>query len=243
VNPPPGDDYAGASQRHHPENPAAVDTDGDGISDIVERHRVVGHHPRVILPELHPNEKDVIVDVVYTNSVPANQRLSDRQVANMRSTWAGFPVDNPGDSSGVHLHVRTVDTTAFDGAFGTAFDADDTAAMYEQRYGEPPGDGVVNMVVVSKFDVGSSELVAFGSKGGNVAVVRASESRPIVVTHELMHLVLGSIHGERDCDIATDSGHTCRGYLAPDGQAEPFVTELLIQALNRPWSRANASCC
>ncbi len=235
------DEGAPLHQRAHGTNVASVDTDGDGISDFVERSQVVGHHPWVVLPELHSTEKDVVVDVVYATSVAADQRLREHELTAMRSTWAGFPVDNPGSTSGVHLHVRTHDTTALDGEFGTDFDEDDVDAFYERRYGQPPGDGVVNLVVVSAFDVGSSELVAFGSRGGNVAVVRASESRPIVVTHELMHLVLGPIHGERDCDIADNSSHTCRGYLAPGGQAEPFLTELLTQALNRPWSSTNAS--
>lgn len=220
---------------------SAADTDGDGIPDALERGRFVGHHPRVLLPDLHPREKDVVVDVVYASSVAEDQRLSDRQLRDMRSTWAGFPVDNPGNASGVDLHVRTRNTVALEGEFGPDFARDDVDAFYERRYGQPPGDGVVNLVVVSGFDVGSSEVVAFGSSGGNVAVVRASESRPIVVTHELMHLVLGSIHGERDCDLAADSGHTCRGYLAPGGQAEPFLTELLTRALNRPWSGTNAT--
>jgi hypothetical protein len=232
---------AAASQRHHGTNPVSVDTDGDGISDFIERSQVVGHHPRVILPELHPTEKDVVVDVVYATSVADDQRLSERQVANMRSTWAEFPVDNPGNASGVNLHVRTHDATVLEGEFGADINTDDIDAFYERRYGQPPGDGVLNLVVVSEFDAGSPGLVAFGSRGGNVAVVRASESRPIVITHELMHLVLGPIQGERDCDIANDSSHTCRGYLAPGGQAEPFLTELLTQALNRPWSSENAS--
>ncbi len=235
------DGSAAACQRHHDANPVSVDTDEDGISDFVERSGVVGHHPRTVLPELHDTEKDVVVDVVYATSVADDQRLREQQVANMRSTWAGFPVENSGSTSGVHLHVRTHDSAELEGEFGTDFDAEDVDAFYERRYGQSPGDGVVNLVVVSAFDVGSSEVVAFGSRGGNIAVVRASESRPIVVTHELMHLILGSIHGERDCDIATDSSHTCRGYLAPGGQAEPFLTELLTQALNRPWSNPNAS--
>ncbi|NHN41970.1 hypothetical protein G9C85_10055 [Halorubellus sp. JP-L1] len=235
------DRVAAACERGHRTNPMSADVDGDGLSDFVESTRVVGHHPRVVLPELHPSEKDVVLDVLYTSTLDADQRLSEQQVANMRSTWAGFPVDNPGDLSGVHLHVRTHETTQLDGTFGADFSTDDVDALYEQRYGESPGDGVVNMVVVSEFDVGSSGLVAFGASGGNVAVVRASESRPIVVTHELMHLVLGPIHGERDCDIANDSSHTCRGYLAPGGQAEPFLTDLLVSALNRPWTSANVS--
>jgi len=222
-------------------DPMSADTDGDGIPDRVERGRVVGHHPRVVLPELHPTEKDVVVDVVYAKAVDDEVRLSEREVAAMRATWAGFPVDNPSDSSGIHLHVSEYDSAALEGAFGSDFSTDAVDALYEDRYGRPPGDAVVNMIVVAEFDVGSSELVAFGSKGGNVAVVRASESRPIVVNHELMHLVLGPINGERDCDIAADSGHTCRGYLAPGGQAEPFLTALLTQALNRPWSSTNAS--
>jgi hypothetical protein len=232
---------AAAGQRRHGTSPVSVDTDGDGISDVVERRQVVGHHPWVLLPALQATEKDVVVDVVYATSVAADQRLSDRQLAEMRSAWAGFPVDNPGDTSGVNLHVRTRDTVALDGEFGPDFGRDDIDAFYERRYGQPPGEGVVNLVVVSEFDVGSSGVVAFGSRGGNVAVVRASESRPIVVTHELMHLVLGPIQGERDCDLETDSAHTCRGYLAPGGQAEPFLTELLTQALNRPWSSTNAT--
>ncbi len=237
-----GDGGVATTCAHHQDTtPVSVDTDGDGISDFVERSQAIGHHPRVILPELHPTEKDVVVDVVYATSVADDQRLSERQLANMRSTWAGFPVENPGNTSGVHLHVRTLDSTELDGEFGTDFDDADLDAFYERRYGQPPGDGVVNLVVVSAFDVGSPAVVAFGSSGGNVAVVRASESRPLVVTHELMHLVLGSIHGERDCDVATDSSHTCRGYLAPGGQAEPFLTELLAQALNRPWSNPNPS--
>lgn len=219
----------------------AADTDGDSIPDAVERSPVAGHHPWVLLPELDPREKDVVVDVVYASTVADDPRLSDRELATLRSTWAGFPVENPGDRSGVDLHVRTRDSVTLGGEFGPDFDRDDVDTFYERRYGQPPGDGVVNLVVVSEFDVGSSGLVAFGSSGGNVAVVRASESRPIVVTHELMHLVLGPIHGERDCDLATDSSHTCRGYLAPGGQAEPFLTELLIQALNRPWAGTNAT--
>lgn len=228
-------------ERRGTTDPMSTDTDGDGIPDRVERGRIVGHHPWAVLTGLHPTEKDVIVDVVYAKSLDGDERLSDREVADLRTNWAGFPVDNPGDNSGVHLHVTESESAELEGEFGADFSTDDVDALYEQRYGQPPGDGVVNMVVVAEFDVGSSELVAFGSKGGNVAVVRASEARPVVVSHELMHLVLGAIHGERDCDIADDGGHTCRGYLAPDKQAEPFLTELLTQALNRPWSSTNAS--
>ncbi len=232
---------AAAGQRHHGASPVRGDTDWDGIPDAVERAPVTGHHPWVLLPELDPTEKDVVVDVVYATSVADDQRLHDGELASLRSTWAGFPVDNPGTTSGVDLHVRTHETTALDGEFGPDFAREDVDAFYERRYGQPPGDGVVNLVVVSAFDAGSAGVVAFGSRGGNVAVVRASEARPIVVTHELMHLVLGPIHGERDCDLADDSGHTCGGYLAPGGQAEPHLTELLTRALNRPWSGTNAT--
>ncbi|WP_255150567.1 hypothetical protein [Halorarius halobius] len=229
-----GDGVPDGCERSRGMDPTAADTDGDGISDRVELTRTASGSVGA-LPALDPTRKDVVLDVVYASSVDEADRLSDPQVRNLTATWAGFPVENSGNRSGVRLHVRRAAGSQLAGAFGPDFDTGEVNELYEERYGTPPGNSTVNMLVVTEMDVGSTDVTAFGEKGGNVAVVRASEARNLVVTHELMHLVLGTVRGERDCDIPDDGGHTCDGYLAPGGEAEPHLTDLLVRALNREW--------
>lgn len=210
--------------------PEYRDTDGDRLPDAWERS---GETPEgVPLPGADPNHKDLYVQVNYANGHPP---LNDSERRQLEETWASMPVDNPDGEPGITIHV--VDEAPAGGAIDGRVEIGDDGiseeflrTYYSDTY---LGDRDCSHYMVVFGDVGGV-YAGWGFTPGYLSVVDGGErgsvagtSRRVrVMTHELLHNVVGQ--------VGTGDTHVDRGWLAgTDGEFEPRMSDPVSSDLNR----------
>jgi hypothetical protein len=208
------DEYRGAEY----ERPTP-DTDGDRLKDSWER---AGETPDgVQLPDANPQRMDLYVQINYGSGTTPLSATEKRQ---LREVWASMPVDNPDGSQGITLHIddQRPQGGLIDGDTTYAGTGDDEITRFytPQFLGERSCR--YHQVVVGQLQ--GETLAGRASAPGYAAYVdternenyveltekadfdREVSPRVHVVTHELLHNVVGEVDG---------SLHTNEGWLTP----------------------------
>jgi hypothetical protein len=214
------------------------DTDGDRLKDSWEE---AGETPGgVALPGADPQRMDLYVQVNYGGGTLPLTETEKRQ---LRNVWASMPVDNPDGSQGITLHL--VDSRPTGGPIGqtVVYDGsgnDELTRFYTSRF---MGERLCryHQVVVGK--VRGDTLAGRGSAPGYGAYIdternpdyvelteegsydREVSPRVHVMTHELLHNVVGDVDGEL---------HTEEGWLYPTAHPrEAFLSNATADAIDR----------
>jgi hypothetical protein len=202
-------------------DPTDPDTDGDRLLDGWE---VAGESADgAPLPGADPLRMDLYVELLRPVE---GDRLTEREEETLVRYWAEMPVQNPDGSTGIDIHVsrQTVDgeVVHVDG------DADrDARDYYDERYlGNRTGEYHL-AVATTEYEFGSS--AAFGQAPGRVTVYAPWPGlRPDVLTHELLHNVLGRL--DSPLALEDDPYHASEGFLTPTG-ADPHLPDSIAEQL------------
>lgn len=213
------------------------DADGDRLRDDWER---AGEAPGGVgLPDANPERMDLYVQINYgSGTMP----LSDREKRQLREVWASMPVDNPDGSQGIALHVDDQrprgglvegDTTY------TGSGTDEITRFYTRQV---LGERTCRYHQVVVGTVEGETLAGRASAPGYAAYVdternenyveltdegdfdREVSPRVHVITHELLHNVVGEVDGE---------AHTDEGWLAPSAHPrDAFLSDATASEIN-----------
>lgn len=214
------------------------DSDGDRLRDSWE---IAGETPSgAQLPGADPQHKDIYVQVNYGGGTLPLSATEKRQ---LRQVWRSMPVENPDGETGITLHL--LDSRPEGGPIGqtVVYDGtgnDEPTRFYTRRF---MGDRMCryHQVVVGK--VRGDTLSGRGSAPGygsyiaterNPDYVELTERKTFdrevsprvhVMTHELLHNVVGEVNG----DI-----HTGEGWLYPTAHPrEAFLSDQTAEAINQ----------
>lgn len=201
---------------------APRDSDGDGLWDDDERGgETSGGY---VLTNADPERMDLYLHLYLTGGVPD---LSAAERAELRENWAEMPVENTDNSTGIRLHITT---HRVDERFVSDFSRRDlrerAAEMYEAEVGGTSRECVAYVGVLATSDGPGRELAAAGraySPGYLFIGDGSAEYRTDVITHELLHNVVGQFE---DGD-----GHTNEGWLAASG-SDRYLSDQTAGKLN-----------
>ncbi|MFB6084505.1 MAG: hypothetical protein ABEJ94_09695 [Halorientalis sp.] len=210
------------------------DSDGDRLKDSWER---AGETPAgVALPNADPDHKDIYLQINYATYTRPLSKTEKRQ---LRRVWAEMPVENPDGSTGITLHID--ETRPYGGPLGTTAvygGAGNTTRFYTREY---LGDRRCryHQIVVGKVEhpttAGRASVPGFAGyvQSDRIAAYRQARSdddprqvssRVHVITHELLHNVVGPVDG---------GSHTSDGWLAPTASPdETFLSDAATRELN-----------
>lgn len=204
-------------------DPTDEDTDGDDLKDGWEiRGRTPAGAP---LPNGNAFRMDLYVQVNY---IKGAELMSRDMLDRIESQWASMPVENPDGSTGVSLHVyngnHTDEHLVYEGGKPTQFEPDSANFLGDRH-------GVYHHVFVVYFHTdltGRGQLAGKGESGGDFVLVdkkRHGWKRVAIVTHELLHNVVGRIEADGRCE--NDPYHYCEGgFLEPTlDQSEQYLPE------------------
>jgi hypothetical protein len=224
------DDELGGIGRSGADLPAYPDADGDRLPDSWERR---GETPDgVPLPGADPDRKDLYVQVNYANGHPPLNRSERRQ---LRRIWAEMPVSNPDGSTGIDLHLvdeqpraGRIDDRVVVGTDG--FSESFVRAYYSDDYLGPRG--CTHYLAV--FGDVEGSFAGWGLTPGYLSVVDGGELRRVdgttvrvrVLTHELLHNLVGQ--------LSTGDTHTDGGWLASGGRpSDPSMSGTVRRDVDR----------
>jgi hypothetical protein len=212
------------------------DSDGDRLKDSWER---AGETPDgVELPNADPDRKDLYLQINYASYT---RPLSETEIRSLKRVWAEMPVENPDGSTGITLHID--DERPAGGALGAeaVYDGsgdEETTQFYTDRY---LGDRRCRYHQIVVGQVEHPTLAGRASAPGYSGYVdsdrsdayrkarssddpRQVSSRVHVITHELLHNVVGEVDG---------STHTDDGWLAPSATPDDaFLSDAAASELN-----------
>lgn len=227
-----GDWFTDARERRVGTSPTNSDTDGDNLKDGWE---IKGQTPSgVPLPNGSAFRMDLYVQFNYVKGASALDRsLLDR----IESRWAEMPVENPDGTTGISLHLRngnhTDDHLVYEGGDPTQFEP-----MSATRLGNR--SGVYHHALFVYFHAsalsGNEKLAGKGEIGGDFVLVDTKREDWVtvgIVTHELLHNVVGRVEAEGKC--RNDAHHYCEGgWLSPAfGASDKYLPEPLADEIER----------
>lgn len=205
------------------------DGDGDRLADSWERR---GRTPSgADLPNADPDRMDLYVQFDYGSYT---HPLSQRERQALERVWAEMPVENPDGSTGITLHIDDERDDGYGGAIGSEVSVSgervEDVHQYYTAQNLGPRRCRYHQVVVGEVRGGSQ--AGFASAPGFGGVIddkrRAYDGeipfRVHVITHELLHNVVGEVDG---------STHTSEGWLSPTVDAdEAFLSDAARAELN-----------
>lgn len=205
------------------------DSDGDGVPDGAElagfpKRSVAAEGPPGNTFDADPQERDLVVDIVYADS--ATDKLWDSEVEDLEEEWESFPSEYPIDA---HIEVNN-EGINLSGEYPQDFDMDTIRSAYDEKY---KLSSVHKVVVISDFS--TDEIGGTADPGGQVSVVHdGADNRQAFIVHELMHNIIGPRRDAKGC--STSLGHSCGGYLSEDTQnLEPEITDNIERWLKDDW--------
>lgn len=184
------------------------DTDGDGIADRIENNR----------DDLEADRKDIRLVVVYSSST---QELSSDEKSDLKEIWDTLQVSNPDDRSGVNVEIVEeirADEELYIPSDASSSERNKLLDKWYDKYIEKNQCGNRRMIVLG--EVRLNEFEGWGDAPGYSSIVDGGVSnsysndysgRTRLMTHELLHNVVGSINGEH---VDGDSKHTSNGWLS-----------------------------
>lgn len=202
------------------------DTAGDRLRDEwLRAGETPGGAP---LPDGSAERLDLYVYVVHGSNV---EPLSAREKQQLREVWAGMPVENPDNSTGIDLHVESGGSLDHP----VTFDGDvDPTRHYDSAL--PPSHRCrYHLVVLGEPTTRTVGRATSPGYGSFVTGVRDPDypgnvtSTVSVATHELLHNVVGRMDDPR---LPGDGGHTRSGWLAPTVNGEEFLSQPTADHLN-----------
>lgn len=186
------------------------DTAGDRLKDGWVRD---GETPDgAPLPNGSVGRLDLYVSVVHGRNV---EPLTDREEQQLRRVWASMPVENPDGSTGIAIHL--VDGDELDESIQFGEGSDHTEYYTEDVMG--PRRCRYHLVVLGE---PTSKTVGWAAAPGYSSFVTgvvdpdyggAVTNRVRVMTHELLHNVVGRIDGT---ELPDKGLHTPDGWLGGD---------------------------
>lgn len=199
------------------------DTAGDRLKDAWLR---TGRTPEgARLPNGSVGRLDLYVTVVYGSNVDPLSAADERD---LREIWATMPVRNPDGSTGIDIHVRDGGELNESVSFGVGDGSDHTRFYTEARMG--PRHCVDYLVVLGR---PTGNIHGWGTTPGYsnfVTGVPLEEQhgtythRARVMTHELLHNVVGTID---DPSLPDGGAHTHEGWLGGDEYLSPATADQL----------------
>lgn len=219
----------GASDDERAYDQPQPDSDGDRLEDSWERReRTPGGAE---LPNADPGRMDLYVQFDYGSYT---HPLSNREKQALKQVWAEMPVENPDGSTGITLHIDDGRDDGYGGAIGSEVSVSGERVEGVQQYYTAQNLGPrrcqYHQVVVGEVRGGSQ--VGFASAPGFGSVVDDERQayngdvpfRVHVITHELLHNVVGEVDG---------GTHTSEGWLSPTVDAdEAFLSDAAGRELN-----------
>jgi hypothetical protein len=205
---------------------AGSDADGDRLPDSWERQERTP--AGVSLPDADPQRMDLYVQVDYGGGT---RPLSDAEKGSLESVFADMPVQNPDGSEGITLHID--DQQPGGGPIGenvvVGGDARSDPVRYYSRSVMGARRCVYHQVVFGTIE--RDGLAGYGHAPGFASVVAGDDydydgdpsARVHVITHHLIHNVVGEVDGEY---------HTESGWLAPTvSEADAMLPESVAAAI------------
>lgn len=191
-------------------DPTTADTDGDGLLDGWE---VDGQTPDgVVLNDSNPLRKDLYLTIAVTEGI---QPLTSDERRDLRRIWREMPVENPGQSTGIKLHLES--TSISENV--TVRNRDEQADTLQSRYYTADyldGRQCVNYQALL-VHIENETFSGYGSSPGYQSIADGTLThdygkrytvRTTVITHELLHNVVGELPN------GTGRGHTKEGWLS-----------------------------
>lgn len=203
------DGLGDATEQRLGTDPFDPDTDGDKYLDGEEyRNESAGGVP---LPDADPLAMDLYVTVVRDPSEPPLSRSLKR---NVTDTWASMPVKNPDRTRGVTLHFVRNSLDVYDGPVQVG-NHEPLRAKQEALAGER--SAYYKLLIVADIDgaLGYSAIEVPPGADTEQTVAVIDERQNFVVSHELLHLVVGELDERNRCPRLDHSTHMCGGILSP----------------------------
>ncbi|SDG23324.1 hypothetical protein [Halorientalis regularis] len=204
------------------------DSDGDTVPDGAElagfpKRTIVAEGPPGNKFDADPQERDLVVDIVYSDS--AIDRLSESDIEDLEEKWESFPSEYSIDA-----HIEVNENITFEGEYPQDFNIREAEEVFEEEYGS---GSIHRMVVVTGFS--NEDIGGRANLRGHISVVRHDvDYRQGVIIHELMHNIIGMPPNVEGC--SPSPGHSCDGYLAEyTGDFEPKITDNIERWLKRDW--------
>lgn len=190
--------------------PTTADTDGDGLLDGWE---VNGQTPDgVALKDSSPLRKDLYLTVTVTEGI---QPLSSEERRDLRRIWREMPVQNPGNTTGIDLHLQSTIIAEKVTVRNRDEQIDTLQSQYyttDYLHGRPCVTYQVLLVHVE-----NETFAGYGASPGFQSIADGTLTRDYgerntirttVVTHEVLHNVVGELSN------GTGRGHTSEGWLS-----------------------------
>lgn len=191
-------------------DPNTADTDGDGLLDEWEAN---GQTPDgVALNDSNPLRKDLYLTIAVTEGI---QPLSTEERRDLRRIWREMPVENPGQSTGIELHLGVTSITEK----VTVQNLDGQAETLQSRYYTADyldGRQCVNYQVLL-VHIENETFSGYGASPGYQSIGDGTLThdygerytvRTTVIIHELLHNVVGELQN------GTGRFHTKEGWLS-----------------------------
>lgn len=198
------------------------DADGDGLNNRAElQGQTADGYP---LPDADPYQKDVYLIIYHETGADG---LTSDELDNLRSIYANMPVDNPGEESGIRLHVtqKAIESNLTTPITESGFDEIEER-VYEGHVAASPAACTAYVTVLVE-KVGDNELSGRGSSPGYLNMVARGDTerydteysvRTAILTHELLHNLVGELPSGRY--------HTQEGWLG--GGSEVHGTQFYM---------------
>lgn len=218
-------------------DPDSPDTSGDGLLD---GWKYTGRAPNGNpLPNAEPRQMDLYVMVLYTDRASS---LTSQEKSEIKQWWADFDVENSDGSTGINLHITDGPNG---GRVDTVPDSRDVHGYRRTFHNEEYMGEYFRthyLAVFGDIDV-AGNINGQALIGGGTSVVApglSSRSRLQVLSHELLHNIVGELNEEYvsrrqiQCGLDEQSNpiHTCDGLLAPDARGTSVVSGVEDQITN-----------
>lgn len=205
-----GDGLDDVTERELGTDPTDRDTDGDRLDDYEEYNNLTRQgYP---LPNASATHKDIYLTLLVTANV---ENFSADERRSLRDLWEGMPVSNPDDEPGIRLHINqsrvgreTSDATI------------DSVDSLRKQYYSPEfiprraqcvrHVGLVLAITSDEYGGrGDAPGYFFIADGGSTEARNTAYTvRTVMITHELLHNIIGTF---ADGSIHTDDGWLYHG--------------------------------
>lgn len=165
----------------------------------------------VQFPDVDPDRLDLVVGITYDDGA---DQFSTSDLETVTEWFDEMPVENRDGSTGISLHVVAEQTNNV-GSFDPESDDWDTFRDDHAAIDTAVGYSVVMTDI-------EGNVVGLARLGGRLSMVEPdlrTSPRRFVLTHELLHNVVGPIQAERHHDCLEDQDHyptehACDGFLS-----------------------------
>lgn len=220
-------------------DPNTDDTDGDRLSDAEEYHNESSSD--AVLPDADPLRKDLYVQVTYSSGI---EPLSEQEKKELEEIWLDMPVQNPSGETGIRIHINDSPPAggALDERLSENFRIQLSGAFYDESNHDYPrfigedrqctyhlalfvhADRSLESSFPDSIAAGKGDSPGYLVKidGERRDVVGKYSYRPQILTHELLHNIVG--------EIENGEYHTEEGWLSHEN--DEFLSDTTSEKIN-----------